>query len=312
MITAQDFTNSDCDAKTQDVSEVLLTPNSKRFVLFPIQYNEIWAYYKKAESLFWTAEEIKFDDDMKDWNAFSDNERHFIKYVLAFFASADGIVAENLAQRFYSEVQIPEARCFYGFQLMIESVHSECYSLMIDTYVKDKNERADLFHAIETIPAVKAMADWSIEWMDSDKSFAERLVAFAVVEGIFFSGPFCALNWLKKRGKMPGLTFSNELISRDEGLHTDFACLLYLMLAHKISQMNIEAIVKPAVAIQIKFICDALPVALIGMDSTSMREYIEFVAGPGSPGHPAVHQPVRVDGGSVVARQDQFLREEGV
>jgi ribonucleoside-diphosphate reductase beta chain len=265
--------------KEWEKDEPLLIENKNRFVVFPIQFPEIWTMYKKAEASFWTAEEIDLSADTNDWNLkLTNNERHFISHVLAFFAASDGIVNENLAQRFMSEVQIPEARCFYGFQIAIENIHSETYSLLIDTYIKNPAERERLFRAIETIPCVKKKAEWALRWINNSDSFAERLVAFAAVEGIFFSGSFCAIFWLKKRGLMPGLTFSNELISRDEGLHCDFACLLYSMLRHKLPEHVVKRIIGDAVAVEKEFIIDALPVALIGMNSNLMRQYIEFVA----------------------------------
>jgi ribonucleoside-diphosphate reductase beta chain len=258
--------------------EPLLLENKKRFVLFPIQYPEIWKMYKQAEASFWTAEEIDLAPDLKDWERLSSGEQHFIKHVLAFFAASDGIVNENLAERFLSEVQVPEARCFYGFQIAIENIHSETYSLLIDTYIKDGAEKDRLLNAIDTVPCVTKKADWAMKWISGDASFAERLVAFAAVEGIFFSGSFCSIFWLKKRGLMPGLTFSNELISRDEGLHCDFACLLYSMLNNKMEEWRIREIITEAVAIEKEFILDALPVSLIGMNAKLMSEYIEFVA----------------------------------
>jgi ribonucleoside-diphosphate reductase beta chain len=258
--------------------EYLLQENKQRFVLFPIKHKEVWEMYKKAEASFWTAEEIDLSHDLPDWDKLNHNERHFISHVLAFFAASDGIVNENLAMRFSNEVQIPEARCFYGFQIAMENIHSETYSLLIDTYVKDPTEKDRLFRALETVPAVRKKADWALKWINSSESFAERLVAFAAVEGIFFSGSFCSIFWLKKRGLMPGLTFSNELISRDEGLHCDFACLLYSMIKNKLSQKRIYEIIGDAVAIEKEFVCDALPVNLIGMNSDLMSQYIEFVA----------------------------------
>ena len=237
----------------------------------------LWEKYKKHEASFWTAEEIDLSGDLKDWANLNDGERHFITHVLAFFAASDGIVNENLAVNFMSEVQLPEARCFYGFQIMMENIHSETYALLIDTYVKDPVEKDRLFHAIDTVPAVKKKAEWALRWIENG-NFAERLVAFAAVEGIFFSGSFCSIFWLKKRGLMPGLTFSNELISRDEGLHCEFACLLYSMLEQKLSEEQVHQIISNAVEIEKEFIIDALPVALIGMNSKLMAEYIEFVA----------------------------------
>ncbi len=233
--------------------------------------------YKKHEASFWTAEEIDLSNDYRDWESLNKNEQHFIKNVLAFFAASDGIVLENLAERFLKEIQNPEARCFYGFQLMMENIHSETYSLLIDTYIRDANERHRLFHAIETIPCIKQKADWALKWIKSTDSFPERLVAFAAVEGIFFSGSFCAIFWLKKRGKMHGLTFSNELISRDEGLHCDFACLLYSMLVNRLSQGKVVEIICDAVRIEKEFVVDSLPVELIGMNKGQMSTYIEFI-----------------------------------
>lgn len=234
--------------------------------------------YKQAEASFWTAEEIDLSPDLADWEKLNDNERHFIKHVLAFFAASDGIVNENLAEQFLSEVQVPEARCFYGFQIAIENIHSETYSLLIDTYIKDTKEKDYLFNALENVPCVKKKADWALKWINNNDSFAARLIAFAAVEGIFFSGSFCSIFWLKKRGLMPGLTFSNELISRDEGLHCDFACLLYSMLNNKLEEYEVRGIITDAVAIEKEFIMDALPVSLIGMNGKLMAEYIEFVA----------------------------------
>jgi len=258
--------------------ETLLKENPQRFVLFPIQHKSIWEMYKKHEASFWTAEEIDLSQDQKDWESLNEGEQHFVKHVLAFFAASDGIVLENLGSRFLSEVQLPEARCFYGFQLAMENIHSETYSLLIDTYIKDAQEKHKLFNAMEKIPAIRQKADWAMKWIESDNSFAERLVAFAAVEGIFFSGSFCAIFWMKKRGKMPGLTFSNELISRDEGLHCDFACLLYSMLKHKLDEEVVHEIIKSAVKIEKEFVCEAIPVALIGMNAELMSKYIEFVA----------------------------------
>ena len=257
--------------------EILLQENKDRFVLFPIKYSEIWEMYKKHEASFWTAEEIDLSQDQKDWENLNDGERHFITHVLAFFAASDGIVNENLAVNFMNEVQLPEARCFYGFQIMMENIHAETYSLLIDTYIKDSTEKSRLFNAIETIDCVKKKADWALRWIENG-SFAERLIAFAAVEGIFFSGSFCSIFWLKKRGLMPGLTFSNELISRDEGLHCDFACLLYGMLNEKLSEETVQGIIANAVEMEKEFVTDALPVALIGMNAKLMAEYIEFVA----------------------------------
>lgn len=259
--------------------EPLLQENPHRFVLFPIQDNEIWAMYKKAEASFWTAEEIDLASDMPDWDKLSDNERHFVSHVLAFFAASDGIVNENLAQNFCTEIQSAEARCFYGFQITVENIHSETYSLLIDTYVKDPIEKKHLLHAIETVPCVQKKAQWALQWCSREyASFAERCIAFAAVEGIFFSGSFCAIFWLKKRGLMPGLCFSNELISRDEGLHCDFACLVYSKLVNQVPAERILDIIMNAVQIEKEFVCDALPVELIGMNSRLMCDYIEFCA----------------------------------
>lgn len=261
------------------ITEPLLQDNKDRFVIFPIQHNDIWQFYKNAEASFWTAEEVDLSPDLHDWqNKLNDNERFFISRVLAFFAASDGIVNENLAINFLQEVQYPEARCFYGFQIMIENIHSEMYSLLIDTYVKDPAEKDYLLRAIETIPCVTKKAKWALRWITKG-SFAERLIAFAAVEGIFFSGSFCSIFWLKKRGLMPGLTFSNELISRDKGLHCDFACLLYVNhLQNKLSEETIREIIVDAVVIEKEFVTDALPVKLIGMNAELMCQYIEFVA----------------------------------
>lgn len=260
-------------------NEKILQENKDRFVLFPIQYHDIWEMYKKAESSFWTAEEIDLMQDLQDWNnKLNDDEKHFIKHVLAFFAASDGIVNENLAVNFLREVQFPEARCFYGFQVMIENIHSETYSLLIDTYIKDSDEKNKLFHAIDTVPCVGKKAEWALRWINSG-SFVERLIAFAAVEGIFFSGSFCSIFWLKKRGLMPGLSFSNELISRDEGLHCDFACLLYTKyIENKLPESTIQQIIREAVSIEHEFVKDAIPVRLIGMNADLMCQYIEFVA----------------------------------
>lgn len=258
-------------------NEILLKENKDRFVLLPINYPKVWEVYKRHEASFWTAEEIDLSGDLKDWAGLNDGERHFITHVLAFFAASDGIVNENLAVNFMSEVQIPEARCFYGFQIMMENIHSETYALLIDTYVKDPVEKDRLFHAIETVPAVRKKAEWALRWIENG-NFAQRLVAFAAVEGIFFSGSFCSVFWLKKRGLMPGLTFSNELISRDEGLHCEFACLLYGMLQQQLTEAEVHHIIGDAVTIEKDFITNALPVDLIGMNSRLMAQYIEFVA----------------------------------
>ncbi len=258
--------------------EPILKENKDRFVLFPIVHPDIWEFYKKAEASFWTAEEIDLGQDLKDWENLNDGERHFITHVLAFFFFFDGIVNENLAENFVAEVQYTEAKFFYGFQIAIENIHSETYSLLIDSYVKDGQEKDKLFHAIDTIPCVGKKAEWALRWIDNG-SFAERLIAFAAVEGIFFSGSFCSIFWLKKRGLMPGLTFSNELISRDEGLHCDFACLLYNdHLINKLPKETVTGIIADAVEIEKEFVTDAIPVKLIGMNAELMCQYIEFVA----------------------------------
>ena len=260
-------------------TEPLLTQTNDRFVLFPIKYHDIWDMYKNAMASFWTAEEIDLYADLDDWNSLNEQERHYISHILAFFSASDGIVNENLAQRFYNDVQIPEARSFYGFQIAMENIHAETYGLLIDTYIKDEAKKNYLFKAIDNIPCIKKKADWALKWIYGNESFAERLVAFAAIEGIFFSGAFCSIFWLKKRGLMPGLTFSNELISRDEGLHTDFACLLYRnYLADKPSEGRIRELIKEAVEFECEFISEALPVSLIGMNADLMKEYIRFVA----------------------------------
>ncbi|KAI3520675.1 hypothetical protein L2E82_33228 [Cichorium intybus] len=258
--------------------EPLLASNPDRFCMFPIQYPQIWEMYKKAEASFWTAEEVDLSQDQRQWESLTDGERYFISHVLAFFAASDGIVLENLAGRFMKEVQVAEARAFYGFQIAIENIHSEMYSLLIESYIKDSAEKNKLFHAIDTIPCIKKKAKWALRWIDGSESFAERIIAFACVEGIFFSGSFCAIFWLKKRGLMPGLTFSNELISRDEGLHCDFACLLYSLLKMKLSEERVKAIISDAVEIEREFVCEALPCRLVGMNADLMSTYIEFVA----------------------------------
>lgn len=262
------------------IEEPLLAPNPKRFVLFPVQHGVIWDFYKKAEASFWTVEEVDLGDDVRHWTAkLNDSERLFISHVLAFFAASDGIVNENLATRFMKEVQLPEARCFYGFQIAIENIHSEMYSLLIDTFITDATEKSRLFNAIETIPCVAAKSQWALKWIeDTSAPFAQRLVAFSIVEGIFFSGSFCAIYWLKKRNLMPGLCASNELISRDEGLHCDFACHLHSLLVTKCPPETILDMVKEAVDIEKAFVTTALSVALIGMNASLMSQYIEFVA----------------------------------
>jgi ribonucleoside-diphosphate reductase beta chain len=258
--------------------EKILVENPNRFVLFPIEHEDIWKLYKQQEACIWTAEEIDLGQDITDWeHKLNNDEQHFIKNVLAFFAASDGIVNENLAMNFVNEVQYTEAKFFYGFQIMMENIHSETYSLLIDTYIKDREEQMHLFRAVDTIPAIKKKADWAIKWINSE-SFVERLVAFAAVEGIFFSGSFCSIFWLKKRGLMPGLTFSNELISRDEGMHCDFACHLYNShIEKKIPEKKLKEIIVSALEIEKEFILEALPVRLIGMNSDLMSQYLEFV-----------------------------------
>ncbi len=259
--------------------EPLLDHNEDRFVIFPIKHHDVWAKYKQHMAVFWTAEEVDLSKDMKDWEKLNDNERHFIKHILGFFAGSDGIVMENLASRFMREVQWPEAKFFYSCQNLLESIHSETYSLLIDTYITDSKEKDQILHATTTIPAVKKKADWALQWIDStDADFATRLVAFAAVEGIFFSGAFCAIFWLKQRGIMPGLTLSNEFIARDEGLHTDFACLLYSKIANRLSKEKFQKLIREAVKIEKNFITKALPCELIGMNAELMKQYIEFVA----------------------------------
>jgi len=258
--------------------EPILQENKNRFVIFPIQHHDIWEWYKKMEASFWTAEEIDLHQDLTDWNSkLSADEKYFIKHILAFFAASDGIVNENLAENFVNEVQYSEAKFFYGFQIMMENIHSETYSLLIDTYVKDEAEKNQLFNAIEVFPAIRKKADWALKWIDSD-SFAERLIAFAAVEGIFFSGAFCSIYWLKKRGLMPGLTFSNELISRDEGVHCDFAVHLHNHhLINKVPTERIQEIILDALNIEREFVTESLPVSLIGMNAKLMTQYLEFV-----------------------------------
>ena len=260
------------------LEEPILKENKDRFVLFPIRHHDIWRYYKQAEASFWTAEEIDLSHDLRDWANLNDGEKHFITHVLAFFAASDGIVNENLAEHFVGEVQYTEAKFFYGFQIAIENIHSETYSLLIDTLVKDPKEKDKLFHAVDTMDCVKKKADWALRWIDQG-TFQERLVSFAAVEGIFFSGSFCSIFWLKKRGLMPGLSFSNELISRDEGLHCDFACHLYTdHVKNKLPEERVIEIIKDAVTIEQEFVTDAIPVNLIGMNAQLMCQYIEFVA----------------------------------
>jgi ribonucleoside-diphosphate reductase beta chain len=258
--------------------EKILQENKNRFVLFPIEHHDIWDYYKKAQQVFWTAEEIDLAQDHTDWEKLNEGEQHFVKHVLAFFAASDGIVNENLAENFVAEVQYTEAKFFYVFKIMMDNIHSETYSLLIDTYIKDKEEQNHLFNAIDTVPAVQKKAEWALKWIGSE-SFVERLIAFAAVEGIFFSGSFCSIFWLKKRGLMPGLSFSNELISRDEGLHTDFAVHLYKNhIENKLSRERILEIIDSALVIEKEFITEALPVSLIGMNSELMKQYLEYVS----------------------------------
>ena len=258
--------------------EPILQENPQRYVILPIKYPEIWRHYKKAQASYWTAEEIDLSKDYEHWDKLTPNEKHFIKNVLAFFAGSDGIVNENLVENFMNEIQIPEAKCFYGFQIAIENIHSEMYSLLLDSYIKNEEEKDDLFRAIYTIPCVSKKANWALKWMDKNSPISHRLIAFAAVEGIFFSGSFCAIFWLKKRSIMPGLTFSNELISRDEGMHTDFAILLYSYLKNKPHEKTVHQIIKEAVVIEKEFILESLPCDLIGMNSRLMSQYIEFVA----------------------------------
>ena len=264
---------------SKNITEPLLAPDDNRFVMFPIRYDDVWQMYKKQVDCFWRAEEIDLTKDLSHWDGLSNDERYYISMILAFFAASDGIVLENLAQRFMSDVQVSEVRAFYGFQIAMENVHNETYSLLIETYIKDSIEKDRLFKAIENFPCIKKKSDWAQKWIhDNRSSFATRLVAFACVEGIFFSGAFCSIFWLKKRGLMPGLTFSNELISRDEALHCEFAILLYSKLLKKIGKTRIHEIIKEAVEIEIEFICEALPCRLIGMNSQMMTQYIQFVA----------------------------------
>ena len=260
------------------MTEKILQDNPGRFVLFPIEHNDIWKLYKQQEACFWTAEEIDLAQDIQDWEQkLNDDEKHFVKHILAFFAASDGIVNENIALNFVNEVQYTEAKMFYGFQIMMENIHSETYSLLIDTYIKDREEQNKLFNAIETIPAISKKAEWAMRWIEKG-TFVERLIAFAAVEGIFFSGSFCSIFWLKKRGLMPGLTFSNELISRDEGMHCDFACHLFNNhIDNKLSEAKIKEIITSALTIEKEFILEALPVRLIGMNADLMAQYLEFV-----------------------------------
>ena len=262
-----------------DNDEILLTKNNKRFVLFPIKYNDIYQLYKKAESSFWTANEIDLSKDINDWTKLNADEQHFIKNIIGFFAGSDGIIMENLALRFMNEIQIPEARAFYSYQIFNESVHSETYSLLIDTYIKDNDEKEKIFNSIENIPSVAKKAAWAYKWIqDKDINFATRLIAFAIVEGIFFSGSFCAIYWFKKRGLLPALTFSNELISKDEGMHCEFATLLYSKIKNRVEETTVKKIFEEAVNIEKEFITDSIPCKMIGMNADLMKEYIEFVS----------------------------------
>lgn len=264
---------------SKNSNEPLLTPDDNRFVMFPIKYQDIWEMYKKQVDCFWRAEEIDLTKDLTHWESLSEDEKHFVSMILAFFAASDGIVLENLAMRFMCDVQNSEARAFYGFQIAMENIHSQTYSLLIETYIKDVDEKMRLFNAVENFPCIKKKADWAQKWIKDNRSgFATRLIAFACVEGIFFSGAFCSIFWLKKRGLMPGLTFSNELISRDEALHCEFAILLYSKLQNKVKKSKLHEIIKEAVEIETEFICDALPCRLIGMNSQLMTQYIQFVA----------------------------------
>nr|AAI08038.1 Rrm2b protein [Danio rerio] len=278
VITGYQNGHKDVDPNSVE-DEPLLRENPKRFVIFPIQYPDIWKMYKQAQASFWTVEEVDLSKDLTHWDGLKSEEKHFISHVLAFFAASDGIVNENLVQRFSQEVQLPEARSFYGFQILIENVHSEMYSMLINTYIRDLKERDYLFNAVQTMPCVRRKADWALQWIsDTNSTFGERLVAFAAVEGIFFSGSFAAIYWLKRRGLMPGLTYSNELISRDEGLHCNFACLMYSYLVKKPSVDRVNDIIAKAVSIEQEFLTEALPVNLIGMNCSLMKQYIEFVA----------------------------------
>jgi ribonucleoside-diphosphate reductase subunit M2 len=258
--------------------EILLSPEENRYVIFPIKHDEIWEMYKKAESNFWTTEELDISKDLSDFNTLSPNEQYFIKNVLAFFAASDGIVNENLVEKFCQEVKILEAKFFYGFQIAMENIHSETYSLLLDTFIKDTSEKNHLFNAIDTVPSVKKKAEWALKWINDESSFGVRVIAFAAVEGIFFSGSFCSIFWLKKRGLMPGLCHSNELISRDEGLHTEFAVLMYKNLQNKPDKNKVYEIIKEAVVSEKEFITEALPCALIGMNNNLMSAYVEYVA----------------------------------
>ena len=266
-------------SKIYDTDEILLKKNKNRFVLFPIKYNDIYEEYKKAESTFWTINEIDLSKDINDWDKLNNNEKYFIKNIIGFFAGSDGIIIENLALRFLNEIEIPEARSFYSYQIFNENIHSETYSLLIDTYIKDNEEKNKIFNSIENIPCIAKKASWAYKWIQNNEvNFATRLIAFAIVEGIFFSGSFCAIYWLKKRGLMPGLTFSNELISKDEGMHCHFACLLYSYIKNKLKKEIVHEIFKEAVEIEKEFITESIPCNMIGMNSIMMKQYIEFVS----------------------------------
>jgi ribonucleotide reductase beta subunit family protein with ferritin-like domain len=277
----QSFLPPDLVEKKRDKEEhcpVLNPSGIDRFMILPIHYPKIWEMYKKQVACFWTAEEIDLSQDRRDWEKLSVGEKHFISNILGFFVASDGIIVENLASQFLNEVQISEARCFYGFQIMMENIHAETYALLIDTYIEDTLQKEHLFKSAEKIPSVKAKADWALKWINPADSFKRRLIAFAVVEGIFFSASFCAIFWLKKRGLMPGLTFSNELISRDEGLHRDFACHLHSLLLNKCDEHDVRLIIEQGVEVEKAFVRDSLPLALIGMNDESMIQYVEFVA----------------------------------
>ena len=265
--------------KARDASEPMLQANPNRFVIFPIQHHDLWKMYKDHVSVFWRPEEVDLSKDLRDWVRLSDGERHFVKRILGFFAGSDGLVMENLGQRFMNEVQVPEAKFFYGVQMMLETIHSEMYSQLIDTYIEDRAEKMDILQSIQNVPCIQKKADWALSWIQSEEAdFATRLMAFAAIEGIFFSGAFCSIFWLKQRGIMPGLTASNEFISRDEGLHTDFACLLYSKCVNRLPVDRAHQLIQEAVAIEKEFILEALPCSLIGMNAARMSEYIEFVA----------------------------------
>ncbi len=267
------------DRKARDASEPLLQENPNRFVIFPIQHHDLWKMYKDHVSVFWRPEEVDLSKDLRDWAKLNDGEKHFIKRILGFFAGSDGLVMENLGQRFMNEVQVPEAKFFYSVQLMLETIHSEMYSQLIDTYIEDRAEKMDILQSIQTVPCIQKKADWALSWIQSEEAdFATRLMAFAAIEGVFFSGAFCSIFWLKQRGLMPGLTASNEFISRDEGLHTDFACLLYSKCRNRLPVDRAHRLIQEAVAIEKEFILEALPCSLIGMNAARMSEYIEFVA----------------------------------